>query len=57
MLAGYPTCKFIAWDLPAPILCPKCKGPMKMVEDKDGNKKYVCTNNACKTVVVPEDEN
>ncbi len=55
--SGYPSCKFIAWDLPAPILCPKCKGPMKIVEDKEGKKSYVCTNNACKTVVVPENEN
>ena len=54
--SGYPICKFIAWDLPAPILCPKCNSVMKQYKDKEGNTKYICTNRACKTQVVPNNE-
>jgi len=55
--SGYPSCKFISWDLPAPIFCPKCNSVMKIVKDNDGNEKYICTNNICKTQVVPNNEN
>lgn len=46
--SGYPDCKFLAWDVPAPYLCPDCKNTMKVVKEKDGNLKYVCTNRDCK---------
>lgn len=54
--SGYPDCKFIAWDIPAPYFCPECHGVMKIVKGKDGAK-YVCTNKDCKhTEIVKSDE-
>ena len=55
--SGYPICKFMSWDLPAPVLCPKCNSVMKMTKDREGHTKYICTNRACKTQVVPNNEN
>lgn len=45
--SGYPDCKFLSWDVPAPYFCPDCKGVMKVVKDKEGNVKYVCINREC----------
>lgn len=52
--SNYPACKFMSWDIPAPILCPKCGKTMKIVEEDDV-KKYVCTDRACNTVVIPKE--
>ncbi|MBQ7712653.1 MAG: type I DNA topoisomerase [Clostridia bacterium] len=40
---GYPSCKFASWDIPAPHLCPKCKGTM-IVKKGKGKTRYVCTS-------------
>jgi len=47
---GYPDCKFMSWDIPAPIMCPHCVSVMKIVEE-GGEKAYLCTNKNCKEVV------
>ena len=39
---GYPTCKFCAWDIPAPYFCPECGGTMKQISYR-GQLKYKCT--------------
>ena len=44
-------CKFMSWDLPAPILCPKCSSPMK-VNKVRGKTQYVCTDRLCGNVVL-----
>lgn len=55
--SAYPNCKFISWELPAPILCPECKSPMKIVEDKNtGKVTYICQNKDCKAIVVPKEQ-
>ena len=54
--SGYPDCKFMVWDIPAPILCPKCKNVMKKVTTKDGMVKYVCLDSKCGNIVVPKND-
>ena len=53
--SGYPDCKFISWDIPAPILCPKCKNAMRIVKSKDGSIKYVCSDAKCGNVVAAKE--
>lgn len=50
---NYPTCDFMSWELPAPIFCPECRHVMRMVT-KGHKTQYICTNNDCKKVIVPE---
>lgn len=45
-------CKFMSWDLPAPILCPKCSSPMKINKVR-GKTQYVCTDRLCRNIVLP----
>lgn len=45
--SGYPDCKFLSWDIPAPVLCVQCGGAMKIVKGKDGSVKYVCLDKEC----------
>ena len=40
----------MSWEIPAPILCPKCGKTMRIVEDSDG-KRYVCTDKTCNHTV------
>ncbi len=44
--SGYPDCKFMSWDLPAPKLCPKCANVMVQRKNKDVLN-YVCTDKKC----------
>lgn len=44
--SNYPNCDFSAWEIPAPVLCPECKGAMRIVKKKTGTQ-YVCMNKAC----------
>lgn len=52
--SNYPECSFMSWDLPAPILCPQCSSPMKVVQEGE-NKKYVCQNKKCNNIVTPKE--
>ncbi|MBO7177485.1 MAG: type I DNA topoisomerase [Clostridia bacterium] len=52
--SNYPKCSFMAWDLPAPILCPECSSVMKVTQEGEV-KKYVCTNRKCNHIVVPKE--
>ena len=52
--SNYPKCSFMSWDLPAPILCPECASPMKIVQENDVTK-YVCLNRKCNHIVVPKE--
>ena len=52
--SNYPECSFMSWDLPAPILCPQCSSPMKVVQEGE-NKKYVCQNKKCNNIVAPKE--
>lgn len=45
-------CKFMSWDIPAPILCPKCSSPMKISKSK-GKTQYVCADRLCGHIVIP----
>ena len=53
---GYPVCKFISRELPAPVLCPKCNQPMYQ-RKSGGVLKYVCSDRNCgNVIIVPEAE-
>ena len=52
--SNYPKCSFMAWDLPAPILCPECSSVMKVAQEGEV-KKYVCTNRKCNHTVLPKE--
>lgn len=49
---GYPDCKFMSWDIPTTIRCPKCGGVIykKVLKDKTI---YKCEN-ACQTGIQDE---
>ncbi|MDR0752026.1 MAG: type I DNA topoisomerase [Christensenellaceae bacterium] len=52
---NFPNCDFTSWDLPAPILCPQCQGPMRIIKKPDSIT-YTCVNKTCKFTVVPKTE-
>jgi DNA topoisomerase-1 len=52
---NYPECTFLSWDVPAPMLCPTCQGPMRVVK-KQGTTNYVCIDKNCKTSVAPKEQ-
>lgn len=45
--ANYPECDFVSWELPAPEVCPECR-QMMVVKQIRRQKRYVCTNRACR---------
>lgn len=44
-------CKFMSWDIPAPMLCPDCDNAMT-IRKTDGKERYRCTNKTCNKVII-----
>ena len=53
--SNYPTCKFMSWEIPAPVLCPDCGHDMRVVKE-DGAVRYVCNDRRCGKVILPSAE-
>lgn len=47
--SNYPSCKYVAWDLPIDEACPECGTQLSEKKLRSGEKKKVCPNKDCPT--------
>jgi DNA topoisomerase-1 len=45
--ANYPTCKFVVWQRPVPVACPKCGAPFLIVRASRGRRFQTCWREGC----------